>query len=355
MKHTQHVRVAVVILGYNHQSTLKQCLDSVLSQTQTPDLLRYIDNASTDTSVDFVRTHFPTVDICVNTVNNGYAGAYRTSLADLFTQDFDAVILLNPDTIVDSQWLKKLVDGAFQDDSVAIAQPKIYLYDTSTQTKTTRINTIGNCVHFLGFGYCGQYNKPDEPPVTTNQYITAASGASMLIKKTAYQKMLGLDESFFAYLEDQDMNWQAHLQGYKILLIANSLMWHQYDFHKKNLNNLKFYLLERNRLTFLLKNFEIKTLLLITPAWCVMECGMLFDALMRGYFLAKIKSYWDFIRTIPETLYKRRILQTTRTVSDKQLFSLLVPTIEFEAVDSPLLSLANQFLSWYYKCIRSII
>jgi GT2 family glycosyltransferase len=353
---SDHPRVAVLILGFNHRDTLGECLRSVLVQTRQPDLLRYIDNASTDGSLEYVRKHFPSLDIRVNLENIGYAGAYRDALHEIFQQDFDAAILLNPDTIVDARWLETLVNGAFTDDSIALAQPKIYLYDTATQTKTARINTFGNCVHFLGFGYCGRYNQPDEPLVTKNQYISAASGASLLIKKSAYQKLSGLDESFFAYLEDQDLNWQAHLAGYQCLLITDSIVWHQYDFEKKHLaNNFKFYLLERNRLTFLLKHFETKTLFLITPAWLIMECGMLFDALYKGYFRAKLTSYWDFLLRIPQTLKARRSIQNTRTRSDRDLWPFLSPTIEFEAVNSPLLRLANRFLRWYYRCIVRLL
>lgn len=351
-----HPRVAILILGFNHRTTLETCIDSVLKQSRTPDLIRYIDNASTDDSVTFVRQHFPTVDIQINTINTGYAGAYKTALNDIFQHNFDAAILLNPDTLVDTRWFETLVDAAFTDATVALAQPKIYLYDTANQTKTNRINTFGNCIHFLGFGYCGRYNEIDEPAMTTNQAIANASGACLLIKKSHYQQLAGLDKSFFAYLEDQDLNWQAQEQGFKILCAADSSVWHQYDFEKKNLlNSLKFYLLERNRLTFLLKHFEVKTLLLIAPAFCMMECGMLFDALMRGYFGAKMKSYWDFFKQIPRTLQSRKIIQSTRKKSDHELFAFLSPTIEFEAVDSAPLRLANFVLFLYHLFIKKLI
>ncbi len=355
MEKNPHPRVAVIVLGYNHKDTIKACLDSVLLQTRTPELLRYIDNASTDGSADFVREHFPSMDIQINAFNNGYAGAYQQSLSEVFKQDFNAIILLNPDMIVDERWLETLVDNAFQDNSVAIAQSKIYLYNAFAKTKTNRINTVGNHVHFLGFGYCGNYNQIDTQHTAKNHYITAASGAGMLIKKTAYRKILGLDASFFAYLEDQDINWQVHLQGYNVLLVATSIAWHQYDFHKKHLNNLKFYLIERNRLTFLLKHFETKTLVIIAPAFLIMECGMLFDALVRGYFKSKLQSYRDFARCIPDTFTKRKILQSTRIRSDHDLFPLLVSTIEFEAIQSLPLSIANIFLRLYYHIIKYFI
>ena len=349
-------RVAVLILGFNHRTPLETCINSVLRQSRTPDLIRYIDNASTDDSVAFVRQQFPAVDIQINPLNTGYAGAYKTALTGIFQHDFDAAILLNPDTLVDTRWFETLVDAAFADGAIALAQPKIYLYDTASQTKTNHINTFGNHIHFLGFGYCGRYNEIDEPPIKTNQSIVDASGACLLVKKSHYQQLVGLDESFFAYLEDQDLNWQAQEQGFKILCAADSSIWHQYDFEKKNLtNNLKFYLLERNRLSFLLKHFEAKTLFLIAPAFCVMECGMLLDALLRGYFGAKMKSYWDFLKQIPRTFQSRKIIQAKRKKSDRELFALLSPTIKFKAVDSPLLRLANLVLFLYYLFIKKLI
>ena len=344
--------VAVLVLGYNHKDTLKETLNSALVQTYPNYEITYIDNNSQDGSVTYVKENYPNIHLIENKQNLGYAGAYKQALKKVFQENYDAAVLLNPDVVADHNWLAELTVSAYASDSIAFAQPKIYLWDNGP---TDVFNTSGNEINFLGFGYCGRYKQKDEPLLTEDAEITYASGASLFIKKEIYQKLPGLDETFFAYLEDQDLNWQARLQDYKHIVSARSIVWHKYDFQKKHLNNFKFYLLERNRLTFLLKYYSWKLLVLILPIFIIMEAGVLLDAILKGYLVEKLKSYRDFFKNISHTLKDRGTIQANRKVSDKKLFRYLSPTITFEEVGSPLLTIANILLKGYYSFITMIL
>lgn len=344
--------VAVLILGYNHTNTLLDTIKYATKQSYPNYRVIYIDNASTDNSVALVRERHPQLRIIKNKKNLGYAGAYKKALDIIFQEKFDTAILLNPDTVVDSNWLSELVASAYTNNRIAFAQPKIYLWENR---KTNIFNTAGNKIHFLGVGYCGSYKQIDVPPIEKDIEIPYASGASLLIKKEIYQRLPGFDERFFAYLEDQDLGWQARMLGYTSILSAKSKMWHKYDFDKKPLNNLKLYLLERNRFFFLLKNFEMKTLILIFPAFFLLEGGILLHSLLNGYFWKKLLAYKDFLTNLPGILKDRKHIQSLRTKTDHELFSQLAPTIQFSEVQSPLLSLANRFFQWYYKCVQKIL
>lgn len=346
----QFPRAAVLVLGYNHRDTLKDTLDSVLVQTYPNYAIIYIDNASSDDSVDFVRTNYPSIKIAVNEKNLGYAGGYHQALQQVFEESFDTAILLNPDTITDKNWLTELIQSSYADKNIALAQSKVLIWNDGP---TDIINTFGNNINFLGFGYCGHYKEKDT--FSEDIDITYASGASLLIKKEYYPSKISFDTEFFAYLEDQDLGWQARIQGLRIIASARSKVWHKYDFQKKHLNNFKFYLLERNRFTFILKNFEWKTILLITPAFCIMEIGIIGDSIARGYFREKMRSYVDFFKAIEKTLAKRTLIQKERTKSDRELFSFFNPIISFEEVDSPLLRMANLFLKGYHRIIKHLI
>lgn len=346
-------KIAVLILGYNHKKYLGDALDAALRQTHTNYDVIYIDNASTDHSVEFVAGAYPSVHIIANTENKGYAGGYNQALKKAFSQGFDAAVLLNPDTQADKDWLKELVASAYASEHIGFAQPKIYIWNKSNDTDI--FNTAGNEINFLGFGYCGKYKHKDKPPITKDVEITYASGASLLIKKEAYEATGGFDDDFFAYLEDQDLGWRGRLLGYKSILSSKSMLWHKYDFQKKHLNHFKFFLLERNRFTFLLKNFEVKTLLLIAPALVVMEIGVLFDSIIKGYFTMKLKGYLETIRGINKTLRKRTVVQNTRKYTDKELFHFLNPEILFEEINSPLIRIANRFLRFYYRLTKHLL
>ncbi len=347
--------VVVLILGYNDEENLKDTLNSVLKQSYSNYKTLYIDNASSDNSFDFVKNKYPQVKLFKNKQNLGYAGAYKKALDKIFQKnDVDAAILLNSDVVVDYDWLKELVHSAFSDKKIALAQPKIFLH---TKNKTGElINTFGNEINYLGFGFCGNYKKKDNPKIENDKEITYASGCSLLIKKDSYLNSAGgLDAKFFAYLEDQDLGWRLKMNGYKSILSAKSVMWHKYIFQKNERNKWKFYMLERNRLFFIFKNYQLKTIILLLPIFLFMEIGIFLDSLIKGYFMDKIKSYFNFIKNIKKLFRNRRTIQRTRKLTDKQLFAKFSPIIKFEEINSFPLKIANIFLFLYYKLIKLFI
>ena len=99
--------VRVVVLNYNGAGRIEGCLKS-LAETKYPDLrVTVVDNASTDDSVDRVRQEFPSVEVIANGENVGFSRGNNQALR-MATEPY--VGLLNPDTIVDPDWLKPLVD-----------------------------------------------------------------------------------------------------------------------------------------------------------------------------------------------------------------------------------------------------
>ena len=206
----------------------------------------------------------------------------------------------------------------------------------------------------MGFGFCGNYKKNDSERNAQDADIAFASGCSVLIKKDSYLKIGGFDDDFFAYVEDQDFGWRAKMSGYRSILSARSTVWHKYEF-KKTKNGNKFYLLERNRLYFIFKNYSLKTIILIMPALLLMELGIIGYSVINGFFIDKLRSYLDFLLNIKRLSDDRRIVQGKRVVSDRQLFSNLSPTIDFEDISSLPLKIANTFLIGYYKIIINFI
>jgi GT2 family glycosyltransferase len=345
-------RIAVLILFYNDEANVSDALGSILRQSYPDYKVICIDNASTDGTIDVISASYPETDIVTNEINLGYAGAYKQMLRMVFMEDFDAAVLINSDVIVATDWLSELVRSAYADESIAIAQPKIFLWDNNGNNLA---NTFGNKIHFLGFGFCGHYRKKDDPSYAEDLDIASASGACMLVKKNAYLDIGELDDKFFAYVEDQDLSRRAMMKGYKIILSAKSIIWHKYRFQETRRNAIKFFLLERNRLYFILKNYSWRTILLISPAFLFMECGLLAHSIAKGYLGAKLRGYLSVAKNRRALMSDRKTVQSERRLSDRQLFSSLSPTIDFEEVKSPLFGLANSCLRCYYNFIRHFI
>lgn len=352
-KPNRHPRITILILGYDSRNDLPDVFSSVSKQDYPSYDIIFIDNASHDSSVAYCRKHFQKIRVIENKRNIGYAGAYAAALSDIFADNlYDAAVLLNPDTIVDNHWLSELVASAYRKPDIGFAQSKILIWKDG---KTNKINTFGNSLHFLGIGFCSHYQETDGADFKTDTRVAYPSGASFLVKRNAYQDTQGMDADFFCYLEDADLAWQGNLRGWKSIVSSKSIVWHKYDFAKKQYGGFKFYHLERNRFAFLLKHFEWKTIFLIAPAFLLLECGILLHSIRNGYFLTKIKSYFGFLQMLPTTLRKRRSIQASRTVTDQELLPLLSPTIAFEDIQSGALSVANTFFKWYYERIKKLI
>jgi GT2 family glycosyltransferase len=344
-------KIAVLILGYNDEHNLKESIGTALDQSYENYEIIYIDNASKDASLKIVEKEFPSIRKILHEKNLGYAGAYALALENIFRENFDAAVLLNSDVIVEKDWLKELVLSAFADEKIAIAQPKIFLSGENAKLA----NTFGNKINYLGFGFCGHYMQPDNTDFEKDMEIASASGASLLIKKEAYEKIGNIDKNFFAYLEDQDLSWRAIMQGYKIVLSAKSIMYHKYSYKKNQRNHWKFFTLERNRLYFLFKNYPAKTLFLIAPMFFAMELGVFADSLTKGYFLDKIRAYGSFLSNFKQIWLDRQKALQGLKLTNGELFAKLNPTIEFEEIDSLALKIANKMLSTYYKIIKALI
>lgn len=341
----------MLILGYNDKKNLPDSLGSALKQTYSNYELIFIDNGSSDDSMFFLEKKYPDLRIIENKKNLGYTLAYKLALEEIFSGNFDAAVLLNSDVVVDKNWLLELVRTAFSDKEIAMAQSKILLWEDG---KTAKLNSAGNKINYLGFGFCGNY-KEDATKFTRDRKITYASGSSLLIKRDAYFAIGSLDAEFFTYLEDQDWGWRARLLGYEIALSAKSLVWHKYKFKNSSRNKQKYFYLERNRLYFIFKNYSFRMMTVIFPSFLFMEVGILFFSIAQGFFCDKIKSYFSFFANLPALTRDRRNIQKKRILSDRQLIEFLEPIVDFEEINSPLLRVANSAIGSYYKIVKKMV
>ncbi|MFA5158282.1 MAG: glycosyltransferase [Patescibacteria group bacterium] len=332
--------IAILIVGYNSKKDLPDCLESIYSSSYKDFQVFFVDN-SNDGSSDYLKKNFPKVEVIENSDNLGYAGG-NNLLMKLAAPKADYFFLLNADTIIDKDCLKKLAEHA---DQKTILQPLLLLHRNGQ--KTDLINTDGNYLNFLGFSYCGNLGKKyatDYRLPTTG--IPLASGAAMFLPVGVYKKIGDFDQSYFIYHEDADLSIRARVAGYDIKLIESAILWHKYSFSK---HKSKFYYAERNRLKFLLKNFSFKYLALIFPAFVVTELMMILYALIGGWVIEKFKGYGDVIKTMSATLSERKKILKLKKIKDSELKRVIGPWLTFSELRNPLLFVYNIFLVlWWY-------
>ncbi len=353
-------KVVVIIACYNGREYWPELMP-LLSREHYADFdleILVVDNNSSDDSVAYLREHFPRLKIIINPANLGFVGANNIGYQYAVRQKADYIYLLNQDTVIKPGWLQPLYDFARHNKFGAL-QSKILLWP-----ETERVNTLGNAIHFLGFGYGQESGRPDRQNREIKK-INYASGAGVFVSLRAWEDFVKygsqyggtkalFDETMFMYLEDLDLGWTMSLLGYDHYLIPQSVIYHKYQFQRSMKN---YYWLERNRLWLLLKNYRWPTMLLILPAYLLMELGQLFYALKKRRLWQKIKSY-SFLfsrQRWSELLARRRQIQNQRVQSDRAVVSHFTGLILFQELSSVPLSVANVFFYVYWSIIKQFI
>jgi GT2 family glycosyltransferase len=221
--------------------------------------------------------------------------------------------------------------------------------------ETDKINSYGNILHYLGFGFTSFNGKKESEVKDFKKIINYASGAAVMFKSSVLREVGLFDRSFFMYHEDTDLSLRMKFLGYQIKFVPEAKVFHQYKFSK---SIKKFYFIERNRFIILLKFYKIFTLILILPALIFLEMGLLVQSFISGFFRERLKVYFYFLNPINliRIFKKRRIIQKNRVIKDSDLFKELSGKIDFQEIDNFFLSYVfNPLLKFYKMIIERLI
>lgn len=342
-------RVAVIIASFNGREYLPDCLSSLQAVDYPKDRwsIIVVDNASSDNTVEYLTQHFPGVHCMVQKTNIGFAAANNIGLRYALENGYDFAFLLNQDTVVTSAFLREAVAVAGVDPTVAAVQSKLLRHGTN------EINSWGNAIHFLGFGYAGGNRQPDRPLSVSE--IAYPSGAAVLVRCSAL-KIVGLmDEAFFMYHEDLDLGWRLWLAGFRCLLAPASVVYHKYEFSR---SVKKFYWMERNRIRVLLTHYRWRTLALLIPTVLLADAGLLTLSLRHGFWRQLLAAHAYFFQpaTWPPLWRRRREVQRLRKRSDREIIVRFTGRIDFQEMPlRGLVKIANVVLDAYWQLVKRLI
>lgn len=252
-------RVAVIILNWNGEKLLKEYLPQVIANTDTS-IGRIIvaDNGSNDSSLSLLASEFPEVEVIKFDLNYGFAGGYNRAIERV---QLPYTVLLNSDVAPAPHWLNILTDFLDEHPEVGACQPKLLSY--TDKTKFEYAGASGGLIDRHGFTYCrgrifsvcesdnGQYDSP--------MSVFWASGAALMVRTDIYKKVGGLDENFFAHMEEIDLCWRILLSGYEIMSVPESVVYHLGGGSLPPSDPRKTYLNFRNNLLMLHKNLPDST------------------------------------------------------------------------------------------------
>ena len=291
----------------------------------------------------------PKLHLIASETNTGFSGGHEAAYQQTKNWLADYVYLLNQDATVEPTFLRHAVQAAEMHPEVALVQSFILLKPTPDL-----VNSRGNALHFLGFGYCLDYKKPIEKVDVSKSYFYT-SGAGVLIRSKVLDEIGLFEPKYFMYHEDVDISWRARLAGYEIVTEKNSVVYHGYEFSR---SMQKFFWMERNRHLTNIINYKILTLILIAPATIIMELGTFLFALKSGWWKEKLQSWLAFLKPSTWKLIRirRRHLATFRRRSDLHMLSFMTAVIDNQEVDSPIMSLlVNPFMCVYFWILKRIV
>ncbi|MBU1896092.1 glycosyltransferase family 2 protein [Patescibacteria group bacterium] len=311
--------------------------------------LRYIE----ENVIPLSGKELPHVTILAQKENLGFSSGNNAGADWAIENNFDYVLFHNNDGFFASNAIEPLVETMENDHEIGIAQSLLLLHP-----ETELMNSSGNSLHFLGFGYCNNYRVPFEKlKASAIEEICYASGAAMMVSLELIKKYGAWDKDYFMYHEDTDWSFRLRSVGYKIVLVRDSVFYHKYQFSR---SIEKFYWMERNRFGIMLIFFKLPTLLLLMPIAIVMEIALWIFAFNRGWWKQRIKvyQYWLKLENWKLWLKKRKKLRKMSKVTDKYLLKYTVPEIKFqdETVNNPVLKkIGNPIMKLYYKVLCFIV
>lgn len=304
-------KVAVVILNWNGRSFLEKFLPNIIKYSEPSAEVIIADNASTDSSVEFVQTHFPNIRLILNQLNYGFAQGYNEALSQV---EADYYVLLNSDVEVTPNWLEPMIALLESDKQIAACQPKLLSY--YERDKFEYAGAAGGFIDRLGYPYCRgrlfQNIEQDNGQYDNTEEIFWASGASMFVRADLYNELGGLDNDFFAHMEEIDLCWRLKNLGYKIMFCPESTIYHVGGGTLPKNSAKKTYLNFRNNLVLLYKNLPRRKLKRVFVARFVLDIvaalKFVADFCFKD-FLAVFKAHWYFAKNKSYIKKKREKVQ----------------------------------------------
>lgn len=247
--------IYIILVNYNGYIDTIDCVESLRKIKYLNYKILIIDNASTNDSLNYIKQSLADCIIIESKQNLGFAGGNNIGIKYALENGADYVLLLNNDTIVENDFLDKLVEVAQKDNNIGVVGGKIYYHSNPKKIWYSggKINKFTGSTKHLGVDETdkGQYDN-----LTYTEYVT---GCMMLVSRKAIEKAGMMDEKYFLYYEETDWNIKIKNAGFKIIYTPYSKIYHKVSSSTQKLNESMGYYYDRNRYYFVMNNFKLKS------------------------------------------------------------------------------------------------
>ena len=314
--------ISIIIVNWNGLKWLSDCFRTIYAQDYKDFEVIFVDNASKDKSVAWVKENYPKTKIIINKENLGFADANNIGYKKAKGK---YILFLNNDTKVTKTFLTELVNVLEKDNTIGGVQSKILLMDhPDIHDSVGAFLTPTGFLYHYGFGRknIAKYNKEIE--------LYTAKGACMMFRKDVLDAVAIcgdiFDSDYFAYFEESDLCHRVWLAGYRIVYAYKSVIYHKMGATSSKLkSSFVHYHSFKNRIRTIIKNSSGGTLACMLPIHLASCLVLSFYFLVSGQTNgtgAIIRAVFWNLKNLGETLTLRSMVQKARRTSDKEIFSI---------------------------------
>lgn len=315
----QHITLSIVILSYNGMAHLPECIGSIERQNYSDYEILIVDNASTDESVEWIRSSCPMHRLIQSKSNRGFCAGMNLGLAQASGK---YVLFLNQDTILESGCLAALVDTITQQTQDVIGVfPKVVFNAAPLFINAFGVNWYESC-HWrdsrVGLPDLGQFKSP--------QRVFGSIFPAVLFRRDSFVEIGAFDELFWSYCEDFDVCYRTALFGYSLVTAPYAVIRHKYRSSSKDTTNplwSRFWFV-RNYLLVFLKNYELKSLWQHRRVIFMRYFGHSFLDAWRHRRVSEISMYLRVVGSLflrlPYILKRRFFIQLHRKKRDAEIW-----------------------------------
>ena len=324
--------ISVIIVNWNGREHLDECLDALSQQTYCNFETIFVDNGSTDGSVEFVENNYRVVKLLKLGKNEGFC---RGNNIGLRHASGEFIALLNNDTKADKYWLQEMYSAINTDPKVGICASCMVNYFNRDV-----IDTAGDGFDICGVGFKIGNNRP-AASFQRLSYVFGACAGAALYRRSMLEEIGSFDDDYFAVGEDIDLSFRARLYGYKCIYAPKAIVYHKVNQTIRLYSRFLAFYAKRNVEYTYFKNMPGLLMALTLPLHLLYMILSGIDAAMKGNLIEYFEAKLAFLRNWPVIMKKRNYIQKRRNISS---FTLLA---DFSS--SYLLWKFKEFLKQHYN------
>ena len=309
--------ISVIIPALRRPDLTQRCLDSLGGQTLSIESFEIIIVENDARPESILADPLPKNARRIALVDNyGTTGSINRGISDSSSK---YVLLLNNDVELHPDFLYVLVCAMEADQQCGFCTGKLV-----NAWDRTRLDGVGDAVLLGGGVYRLGHSDIDVGQFIAPFPVLAGCGAATLFRRSVLRDVGGLDEDFFAYIDDVDLALRVQLMGYSGMCIPQAIAWHlgsatlKHPFHPKIAEWMT-----RNQILLVLKNYPTAILVRLLPRIVTFQTLWLMLNIARGRFFSYVKGMLGALRLLPRMMRKRQLLMRTRRIGDQVLLRAL--------------------------------